>query len=86
MDWYSNNCCNNIYLRSYRWNSQSKGMWRLTLLEETKLESIKGGEAMTISGPIINAVVAVIKVLQDAGYSLGSGIRRISEGNICPLE
>ncbi len=41
---------------------------------------------MSISGPIINAVVAVIKVLQEAGYGLGSGIRRIAEGNICPLE
>lgn len=61
-------------------------MWWLIEIAEEKLETIKGGEAISISGPIINAVVAVIKVLQDAGYSLGSGIRRISEGNICPLE
>ena len=61
-------------------------MWWLKEIAEEKLETIKGGEAISISGPIINAVVAVIKVLQDAGYSLGSGIRRISEGNICPLE
>ena len=26
------------------------------------------------------------KILKDAGYSMGSGIRRISEDNLCPLE
>ncbi len=61
-------------------------MWKLKRVEDNKLEEINGGEVMSISGPIINAVVAVIKVLQEAGYGLGSGIRRIAEGNICPLE
>ena len=55
-------------------------------LEEEKLEEIKGGSTTSISGPIINAVVSVINVLKGAGYSLGSGIRRISENNLCPLE
>ena len=55
-------------------------------IDEKNQERIKGGEAVAISGPIITAIVSVIKVLQDAGYGLGSGIRRISEGNICPLE
>ena len=48
------------------------------------LTQIKGGT--TVTATIINAFVNVIKVLKDAGYSLGSGIRRISENNICPLE
>lgn len=49
------------------------------------LSKIYGGAA-SISATVINALVNVIKVLKDAGYSLGSGIRRISENNICPLE
>ena len=53
-------------------------------LEKEELGEITGGTA--VSGPIINAVVNVIKVIKDAGYSLGSGIRRISEDKLCPLE
>ena len=54
-------------------------------IEEESLDKICGGTT-TISGPIINAVVNVIRVLKEAGYSLGSGIRRISENNLCPLD
>lgn len=54
-------------------------------LKENQLDSIKGGDA-TITGTIINALVSVIEVLKNAGYSLGSGIRRISEDNLCPLK
>ena len=54
-------------------------------IEEENLDSIYGGTT-TVTGPIINAVVNVIKVLKEAGYSLGSGIRRISENHLCPLE
>ena len=35
---------------------------------------------------LIDLIVNVIKILQDAGYSLGSGIRRIAENNLCPLK
>ena len=54
-------------------------------LKENQLDSIKGGDA-TITGTIINALVSVIEVLKNAGYSLGSGVRRISEDNLCPLK
>ena len=54
-------------------------------IDNETLETITGGNT-SISGPIINAIVNVIKVLKDAGYSLGSSIRRISENNLCPLE
>ena len=54
-------------------------------ISDDNLDSIYGGTT-TITGPIINAVVNVIKVLKEAGYSLGSGIRRISEDKMCPLE
>lgn len=54
-------------------------------IKEEKMDSIKGGDA-TITGTIINALVSVIEVLKNAGYSLGSGIRRISEDNLCPIK
>lgn len=52
-------------------------------IKENKLDNIKGGN---VSGPIINAIVSVIEALKNAGYSLGSGIRRIAEDNLCPLK
>ena len=54
-------------------------------LDNKELDKINGGSE-SISGPIINAVVNVINVLKEAGYVLGSGIRRISENKICPLD
>lgn len=54
-------------------------------INNNELDTIKGGNT-TITGPIINAIVNVIKVLQEAGFEFGSGIRRISEHNLCPLE
>ena len=54
-------------------------------LEDEKLDAIRGGTD-PISGPIISAITGIIKLLQDAGHALGSGIRRISEDNLCPLE
>jgi len=47
------------------------------------LDKIKGG---SISGSIISAVESIIEVLKNAGYALGSGIRRIAEDNLCPLK
>ena len=54
-------------------------------IKEEELDSINGGST-SVSGPIINAVVSIINLIKDAGYSLGSGIRRISENNLCPLK
>ncbi len=53
-------------------------------IEKDKLYNINGGN--TISSTVINAFTNLIKLLKDAGYSLGSGIRRIGEDNLCPLE
>jgi hypothetical protein len=53
-------------------------------IENAKLENIYGGTS--VSSALINAIVNVIKVLKDAGHSFGSGIRRISEDNLCPLD
>ena len=49
------------------------------------LETINGGNT-TVNGPIINAILNVINTLKEAGYSFGSGLRRISENSLCPLE
>lgn len=59
-------------------------MYRLSIIEDNKLKELRGGT--NISGPIINAFVNVFNVIKEAGYSLGSGIRRISENNLCPLK
>ncbi len=49
-----------------------------------ELDTVVGGDS--ISGTVINAFTNIIKLLMDAGRSLGSSIRRVSEGNLCPLE
>ena len=58
----------------------------MSILEDKELTEIRGGTTSSISSSIINAFTNVIKVLFDAGHSVGSAIRRISEGNLCPLE
>lgn len=55
-------------------------------IKNEQLDKIFGGNISTISGPIINAIVNIINVLEDAGFDFGSGIRRIIENKICPLE
>lgn len=54
-------------------------------INDEKLDNISGGNT-SLNGPIINAIVNVIDLLREAGYTIGSGIRRISENKMCPLE
>ncbi len=54
-------------------------------MNDEKLDSTIGGN-VTMNGPIIHAIVDVINLLREAGYSVGSGIRRICEKKICPLD
>lgn len=56
-------------------------MKKLTI---NNLEEIVGGA--TISGTLINSFTNIIKVLMEAGHSVGSSIRRISENKVCSLE
>jgi hypothetical protein len=56
----------------------------MKVIEKDKLCNINGGT--TITSTMINAFTNLIKLLKDAGYSLGSGIRRIGEDSLCPLE
>ena len=54
-------------------------------MDEEKLDVTTGGNT-TVNGPIINAIVNIINLLREAGYSVGTGFRRIGENKICPLE
>lgn len=53
-------------------------------IEVSELDNIIGGDS--ISGAVINAFTNIIKVLMDAGRSVGSAIRRVAEGNLCSLD
>ena len=53
-------------------------------VDDLELDCVTGGDS--ISGIVINAFTNVIKVLMDAGRGVGSAIRRVAEGNLCPLE
>ena len=52
-------------------------------LTKDDLLNIKGGAG--ISGTVINGIVRGINSFLDLGRTVGSAIRRISEGNVCPL-
>ena len=54
-------------------------------IDECELDTINGG-ADSVSATVINALTNLIKLLQSAGYSIGSVIRRIGEGSLCPLD
>ncbi len=56
----------------------------MRIINDMELERVSGGDSY-VTGPIINAVVNIIKLIQEAGYNLGSGFRRMAEDEICPL-
>ena len=56
-------------------------MRELTVKE---LREIKGG--VSLSASLINYVGDLIEILISAGRKLGSSLRRIGCGDICPLE
>lgn len=55
------------------------------IVEDRELDGICGG-GNTISGTFVNAITGVIRILYDAGKAVGSSIRRIQEGELCPLK
>ena len=55
-------------------------------INEKELDIIKGGTVGSLSGTVINAISAIIKMVREAGYDIGSGIRRIIQNDYCPLE
>lgn len=58
----------------------------MSKISNEELSNLKGGASSTITSAMVNAFTNVIRVLYDAGHSVGSAIRRIAEGNLCPLE
>ncbi len=50
-------------------------------LDKKELQEIVGGASATY----INAIVRGVNAILDIGRSLGSVIRRITSGNLCPL-
>ena len=47
------------------------------------LDKVIGGSDITSS--MVNAFVNIIKLLIDSGKGVGSSIRRVAEGEMCPL-
>ena len=57
----------------------------MTTISTEKLKEITGGNN-TLSGPIINAIVSVITLIEDLGKDFGSSLRRMKEDNLCSLD
>ncbi len=53
-------------------------------VKDEKLENLYGGTSFT--GTLVNAITDIIKILYEAGHSVGSSARRVKEGNLCTLE
>lgn len=53
-------------------------------LKEGDLLLIKGGA--TSNSTLINAFTNVFKILYEAGMGMGSSIRRLHDGDLCPLK
>ena len=54
-------------------------------IKEKDLDFITGG-TNTLSGTIISAITGIIKMVKEAGYDIGSGIRRFVQNEYCPLK
>ena len=50
---------------------------------ESDYESIEGG--LSFSGPLLNAFTAGIKIILELGRSVGSALRRGSNGKLCKI-
>lgn len=53
-------------------------------VREENLHNIVGGADITSA--FINSIANIIKLFVDIGNGIGSSIRRITEGNMCPLK
>ena len=55
-------------------------------IEKERLVEIKGGTTNPLTSAFLNAFTNIVKVLFDAGHSVGGAFRRIAEDSLCPLE
>lgn len=53
-------------------------------LKKEELLNIEGGN-IGVNGTLISSLTRGINTLLELGRSLGSAIRRVQEGNMCPL-
>ena len=51
---------------------------------DDKLDKIIGGSS--VSGTLLNAFTTIIKFIYEVGEGIGSSLRRIGEGDLCPLK
>lgn len=55
----------------------------MTNLNREDLRKVDGG---SLTGSLVDAFTNAFKTVLDFGRSLGSAIRRLSEGNVCALK
>lgn len=53
-------------------------------INDDNLNNLIGGTDITAT--LINSITNIVKLFIDIGNGIGSSIRRIKEGNMCPLE
>lgn len=58
-------------------------MYKMTVINNEKLETIEGGQSIT--GTLVNAFTSAGKLIFDIGKSLGSSMRRIFSRNLCQI-
>ncbi len=58
----------------------------MKIIKDKDLEKIYGGTTNYITSTFINTILNVVNVIGEGGVRIGSAIRRISEGNLCPLD
>ena len=51
---------------------------------DNELDKIIGGSS--VSGTLLNAFTTIIKFIYEVGEGIGSSLRRIGEGDLCPLK
>ncbi len=54
-------------------------------MKDVELDKIIGGGS-SISGTVLNAFTTIIKFIYEVGEGVGSSIRRIRDGDLCPLK
>jgi len=53
-------------------------------VKEEKLCNTFGGTSIT--GSLVEATVGVVRVIYEVGKNLGFSIRRLTEGELCPIQ
>ena len=53
-------------------------------VDDVFLDNVVGGS--NVSGTLMNAFTSIVKFIYEVGEGIGSSIRRISEGDLCPLK